>query len=351
MDVRSGREASAASRHECLNLYLATPAASSMGKAQLTQYDMPTLWLARRISLEAESDVRLKGWWPLETIRDAALETLGVKLPRSPIDGPLGRLISADEIIKAPHKVRVPGSRHGNGTRNVFRAAGLDRVHLGMLMEEAASAVDPSKAKGNPGRKGLRLVDRMPDTLSVAQFTKIQVMARHVAYHLAPTAGCDEDAYGAVTSAYLMWDPDAGIEGDWRPFYELVNASRPSPKSMAEYITSARLLLDCCSVRGLLLRAARSRMYLVPASWTATQKAWLDAATHEGIAAVLAVTYWLGALAEVFGAEADPAALSPLQVERLVEHVQASMQADRSLTTGHKHSIRRSMRRIMAAGL
>jgi hypothetical protein len=286
----------------------------------------------------------------MEMLRTAVEEELNIRLPRSPRDGPMGRLIERGLMVQYPAMERKPGSAHGNGTARVYRATGLDRVTLRELMALAAECIDPEH-RGTRGRKGHAIEARQTATISRAQYDKIRTMARHVGYHLLPTAETEEEAYDAVNGAYLMWDPADGPEGDWRLMYELIDMARPPARRRADDRSAARTLLDLAATHGLLLRAARSESYVIPTAWTDVQERWTAAAKHPGIAAVLGVNYWLGAISEVLGPEVDPNALTVKQMERVVEHVQDALLADRTLTTGHKASIRRAIRRVMDAGL
>ena len=283
----------------------------------------------------------------MKQLRAAAKDELGIDLPRSPRDGPVGRLIEAGRIALYPAMEREPG---GHGTMRMYRATGLDGMHLGILMELAHAAIDPT-LKGKRGRKGHTASARHVERISPAQHDKIRTMARHVSYFLSPTAETEQEAYTAVRGAHLMWDPAEGLDGDWRLFYELIDASRPPVKRRADDRGAAKTLLDLAATHGLLLRQARSESYVIPTAWIPVQEQWTAAARHPGIAAVLAVNYVLGAVAEVLGSEVDPGALTQDEVEQVVQHIQDALLADRSLTTGHKTSIRRSLRRLMDAGL
>lgn len=320
---------------------------------QLTQYDGAVLIIARRISRIAESDSRLKGRFTLEMLRAAVKDELDVQLPRSASDGPVGRLIQSGEITVYPAKERIPGSEHGNGTRNVYRAPSVDQMHLGRLIDFARAQIRPDdEVPTRRGRTGLTLEARTRILLiNEKQFGRIRTMARHVAFHLMPRAESEDDAYTAVHGVHLMWDPADGLEGDWRPMYDLIRASRPKPNVVPEYKGAARLLLDLAANHGYLIRERITERYVVPTTWIDVQGRWCAAAEHPGIAAVLGTNCFLGAISEVLGPEVDPEALTLEQTKRVVEHVQDALLADRSLTTGHKTSIRRSIRRLMDAGL
>lgn len=316
----------------------------------LTEYDYPVLMIARRLSLLAESNQRLKGRWTMKCLSTTVLEELKIKLPRSPKDGPVGRLIAAGAIVQYPAKERIVGDEHGNGTRNVYRTPSVERVTLGTLMTLARENIDPN-LKGQRGRRGHSAEARHVMRISAAQYTKIRTMARHVSQFVAPGAELEEEAYEAVGGAYLMWDPAEGLDGDWRPFFELIDRARPPAGRRADDRSAARTLLDLAATHAVLLRAARSEAYVIPTTWAEVQGRWTRAAEHPGISAVLAVNYWLGTIADVLGPEVDPEALDLEQVERVVAYVEDCLLTDRSLSTGHKQSIRRSMRRIMDAGL
>lgn len=306
--------------------------------------------MARRLSLEAETDRALKGRFSLKQLRDEAKTELGVRLPRSPKDGPVGRLIAAGKIVSYPAMERKLGSTHGNGTVRMYRATDVEGMHLGILMDLAREAKDLG-FRGQRGRKGHTAEARSVERISPAQFQKIRTMARHVAYFLEPSAANEDDAFAAVRGAYLMWDPAEGLNGDWRAFYELIDSSCPPPSRRPDDRASAKTLLDLAATHGLLLRQARSESYVIPTSWTAVQETWTEAAKHPGVAAVLGVNFLLGAVAEVLGPETEPEYLTTEQVEQVVEHINDVLLVDRSLRTGHKSSIRRSIRRLMEAGL
>ena len=313
---------------------------------QLCEIDDVVLQIARRLSLIAESDRRLKGRWPLRTLRDAVHNELGVDLPQSPKDGPVGRLIQRQEIVQYPAFERP--AEQSNGRMRVYRAIGVDQIHLGVLVNAAAAAVDPTR-RDKPGRKGSSGAEI--DRFSPRQYERIRTMARHVAWYLNPTAQTEDEAYAAVRGAYLMWDPAEGLDGDWRPLYDLVRASRPPKNRVAADLGAAKALMHFAAAQGFVLRTARSERYLIPTDWAGVQERWVTAAKSPGVAAVLGVNWLLSAIAEVLGPEVDPEALSQEQAERVVCHVQDDLLADRSLTTGHRTSIRRTIRRVMSAGL
>lgn len=317
---------------------------------QLMEYDDAVLRIARRLSLEAEFDQRLRGRFTMQELRDAVEQELGIVLPRSPRDGPVGRLTERGEIVQYPAKERAPGSSHGNGTQNVYRAHSVDRVRLREVMELATKSVDPAH-RGRRGRKRHTVEARHLEKISPAQYAKIRTMARHVAFYVAETAEDEQEAYELVHGAYLMWDPADGLDGDWRPFYDLVRASRPPANRVADDLGAAKALLDLAASHGLLLRKAASARYVIPTTWIACQEQWTAAATHPGIAAVLGVNFLLGAIAEVLGPDVSPDRLTQNQAECVVEHVQDRLLADGSLNSGHKTSVRRSIRRLMETGL
>jgi hypothetical protein len=319
-----------------------------MTKRQLTEYDGDVLRLVRRLSLAAEADHRMHGRVFVSDLRRHARDELGIALPRSPHDGPLGRLIERGEVVMYSAKERYVGSRHGNGTGNVVRAASVDDVTLGALMRVAAEAVDPG-FKGSKGRKGHSLQARSVERISPKQFDRVRTMARRVAYHIAPTAATAEEAYEQVGGIYLCWDPAAGMDGDWRPMYDLIRSTRA--RDLENHLAAAKTLLDLGATHGFLLRAPRSSQYVIPTAWATVQAEWVAAARHPGIAAVLAVNHWLGAAARVLGPETDLRTLTREQVERMVERVESDLFVDRSLRDGQRQSIRRAMRRIMNAGL
>lgn len=314
----------------------------------LTEADADVHAIARRLSREAERDPKLKGRVTMTTLRKAVEQELDIKLPRSQNDGPVGRLIESGDIVVYPAKERMPGARHGNGTHSVFRASSVDGLHLGKLVEFARSRIRPDhEVPTRRGRTGLTLEVRSGRVINGKQFERIRTMARHVGYHVNPTAESEEEALEAVRGAALMWDPTDGLEGDWRSMYQLIDLSRPKPSQVAEYKSAARTLLDLAAVHGFLLRESIAQSYIVPTSWAPVQERWCTAARHPGVAAVLAVNIVLGAISEVCGADVDPDALTSDQMQRVVGHVQDLLLADRSLTVGSKTSVRRTLRRLM----
>lgn len=313
---------------------------------QLTEFDAEVHWIARQLSLIAESDPRLRGRWPLSQLRDVVREEIKIDLPRSSLDGPVGRLIREGKIIQFPAYER-PEEGGGDGRMRVFRATGVDQVTLADLMREAETAVDP-EGRGRRGRRG----DRRVETISQPQYDRMRTVARHIAFHLNPKLKGDEEAaFAAVGSEYLHWDPAEGPAGDWRRMLDLVRASRPPASQVETYVGAARMLLDLGATRGLLLRSESGERYLVPAAWAPVQARWIEAARHSGLAAVLGTNVLLAAIAQVLSPEVDPEALTREQTERVVMHIMDALLADGSLTSGQRTSVRRTIRRIMGAGL